>query len=75
MAEAPTRFFAYREKKNGYCDSICLDCFRTVCSEQSKADLALKEHSHVCNVADLLVLAEKSVRPRKGLSLGGASEL
>lgn len=47
------KLYAYRILPGGYCDSICLDCFRTVASEYSMADLTRKEQDHVCLLLDL----------------------
>lgn len=53
MGTASTRFFAYRHNQNGFCDSICLDCFQVVSSNKSRAELAIKEQAHICDPDEL----------------------
>jgi predicted nucleic acid-binding Zn ribbon protein len=40
--------FTYRQNGDGSFDSICLDCFRTVCTAESIELLKAPEKQHVC---------------------------
>ena len=45
--------FAYRQNQDGTIDSICLLCYRTVCSATSKDGLGDGERMHKCLLIDL----------------------
>jgi len=41
--------FSHRRNADGTLDSICTDCFVTIASEMSEADLVSKEGTHRCD--------------------------
>lgn len=41
--------FVHRANRDGTTDSICKDCFATVCTSIWETDLARAEHDHVCD--------------------------
>jgi hypothetical protein len=51
----PQPAFSYRENKDGTCDSICLECYRTVCSCSGPCpdSCAPAELKHKCNTEDV----------------------
>ena len=51
MTQVSTLQFAHRINDDGTIDSICCDCFVTVGTESSEADLERVEHDHACHPA------------------------
>lgn len=51
-SSAQTRF-TYRKNQDGTIDSICLSCYRTVCTATSKDRLMDEERMHKCLRKDL----------------------
>jgi hypothetical protein len=45
--------YSHRANANGSYDSICMNCFRTVVTQDSEAELSTREATHVCGVEDL----------------------
>lgn len=41
--------FAHRKNADGTIDSICCQCFFTVCNSVGEAALEEREHSHLCD--------------------------
>ena len=50
------RTFSYRLNRDGTYDAICVECFRTIATHRSEADLKRKEELHQCDpfLLDLL---------------------
>jgi hypothetical protein len=46
---APLLLYSHRHNTNGSYDSICLVCFATVATTQTKPELAVYDERHVCN--------------------------
>jgi len=49
MTQASTLEFAHRLNKDGTIDSICRDCYVTVVTASSEADLEREEWAHTCD--------------------------
>ena len=64
MTQAPTLHFAHRLNEDGTIDSICRDCYVTVATASSEADLVREECAHTCDPV-LLEHYEKSPRRLK----------
>jgi hypothetical protein len=46
-------YFARSRNPDFTIDSICMDCYRTVATTRSEAELTAAEEGHVCNRADM----------------------
>ena len=53
MADKVIAFYPHRRNKDGSYDSICLNCFVTVASGKSEADLTELDKVHVCEYSTL----------------------
>jgi hypothetical protein len=53
MADRVTAFYPHRRNKDGSYDSICLNCFVTVASGKSEAELIEVDKVHVCEYSIL----------------------
>ena len=49
MAQTYTLQFIHRLNSDGTIDSICRECFLTVATATSTADLEREEHQHTCD--------------------------
>ncbi len=56
MAESPRPTFPHRRNRDGTFDSICSQCFSTVATEGTEAELKKAEEDHVCLGLDLGVM-------------------
>jgi hypothetical protein len=57
MADKVIAFYPHRHNKDGSYDSICLNCFVTVASRKSEAELIEFDKVHVCEYS---VLSQRS---------------
>jgi hypothetical protein len=48
MTQTYTIKFIHRINEDGSIDSICRDCFITIATAFSRAELALQEQNHAC---------------------------
>jgi hypothetical protein len=46
---APLLLYSHRHNANGSYDSICLVCFATIATTQTKPEFAVYDEKHVCN--------------------------
>jgi len=53
LARTANKSFAHRRNDNDTIDSICLECFRTIATKWTKAELANSEATHECGGFDL----------------------
>lgn len=56
--------FVHRVNRDGSTDSICKDCFATICTSLWETDLAQAERDHVCNPD--VVARFKNIARREG---------
>jgi hypothetical protein len=49
MVSPPDRRFVHRANRDGSTDSICKDCFATVCTSAWETELGHAERTHVCD--------------------------
>ena len=49
MVSPPDRRFVHRANRDGSTDSICKDCFATVCTSTWETELGHAERNHVCD--------------------------
>lgn len=59
LLQATTRF-PHRANEDGTFDSICRHCYATVASSSREAELALPEHTHICDPETLSRLRQRT---------------